>query len=125
MTQPKWFRDGKNLKVGDVVLILKHESSMDSNYQFGIVESVYTGRDGKVRKVKIRYRNHTENVDRTTERASRSLVVIRRADEMNIMDDLGEISRYVERRRLHQSEGSTAGECNSSNFSCISHSELN
>ena len=125
MRQPKWFRDGKNLKVGDVVLILKHESSMDSNYQFGIVESVYTGRDGKVRKVKIRYRNHTENVDRTTERASRSLVVIRRADEMNIMDDLGEISRYVERRRLHQSEGSTAGECNSSNFSRISHSELN
>ena len=109
MSQPKWFRSGKNLKPGDIVLFLKQESAIGSNYQFGLVDSVEAGRDNKVRKVTVRYRNHTEGVDRTTRRAARSLIVIRHADEMNIMDDLGDISRYVEnKRRMHQS---TAGEC--------------
>ena len=113
MHQPKWFQSGKDLVTGDIVLFLKQDSAIGSNYQFGIVESIESGRDKKVRKVTVRYRNHTEDVDRTTKRAARSLVVIRRIHEMNVMDDLSDISRYVEnRRKLHQSEQSTAGECN-------------
>ena len=115
MHQPKWFRSGKDLKEGDVVLFLKQESAIGSNYQFGIVESVDAGRDQKVRKVTVRYRNHSESTDRYTTRAARSLVVIRHADEMSIMEELGEVSRYVENKRKLNAGGkdpSTAGECN-------------
>ncbi len=108
MSQPKWFRVGRDLKSGDIVLFLKHDSAIGSNYQFGIVDSVESGRDHRIRKVTVRYRNHSESIDRTTKRAARSLIVIRHTDEMSVMDDLGEISRYVEnKRRLHQD--STAG----------------
>ena len=98
MHQPKWFRSDKDLHVGDVVLFLKKESTIESNYQFGIVESVSIGRDGKVREVQVRYRNHSDNTDRTTNRTARGLVVIRRADEMNVMEEIGDISRYVEQQ---------------------------
>ena len=64
-----------------------------------MVEEVEVGRDTKVRKVKVKYRSATENTDRTTYRATRSLVLIRRADESNVMEELGEISRYVESKR--------------------------
>ena len=40
-------------------------------------------------RVVIRYRNSTENVDRTTTRAVRSVVVIHRVDELSIMEALG------------------------------------
>ncbi len=99
MNQSKWFTSDKELKKGDVVLFLKQESSLASNYQFGIVESAEVGHDGKVRKVKVKYRNHNESVDRFTSRAIRSLVVIRRYDESNVMEELNELSRYVESRR--------------------------
>jgi hypothetical protein len=122
MHQPKWFRSGKDLKVGDVVLFLKQESAIGSNYQFGIVESVDAGRDSKVRKVTVRYRNHTESTDRFTTRAARALVVIRHADEMNIMEELGDISRYVENNRAHQS---TAGECNIADISTTNSVSVN
>ena len=67
--QPKWFRSDVNLKTGDIVLFLKQESTISSNYQYGAVEEVDVGRDGKVRKVKIRYRNHNENVHHLTYRS--------------------------------------------------------
>ena len=85
-------------------MFLKQESAVGSNYQFGIVDSVDAGRDQKVRTVTVRYRNHSESTDRLTTRAARSLVVIRRADEMNVMEELGEISRYVENKRTLQNQ---------------------
>ena len=101
LNQSKWFASDEALKKGDVVLFLKQEGSLSSNYQFGIIDSVNVGKDGKVRKVSVRYRSHNEKVDRYTSRAVRSLVVIRRYDESNVMEDLNELSRYVESRRSH------------------------
>ena len=69
MNQPKWFYSDKDLKKGDVVLFLKKECGIGSNYQFGIVEGVDVGRDEKIRRVKVKYRNHNENIDRFTNRA--------------------------------------------------------
>ena len=37
----------------------------------------------------IRYRNSSENVDRETSRSARTVVVIHRIDELNIMEELG------------------------------------
>ena len=69
MKQSKWFNSDDELKKGDVVLFIKQESSLSSNYQYGIIESVNVSNDGKVRKATVRYRNHSESVDRFTTRA--------------------------------------------------------
>ena len=101
MEQPKWFRDDQHIKQGDIVLFTKQEKEINSNYQYGMIDSVECGRDGKIRKVRVRYRNHNENVDRITFRSVRSLVVIHSVDEINIMQELGDIAVQVdaERRR--------------------------
>ena len=49
MEQPKWFRDDRNLQKGDIVLLLKHENKISSEYRYGMVESVEIGRDNKIR----------------------------------------------------------------------------
>ena len=101
MDKPKWFKSDRDLKVGDIVLFLKQESNLSSNYQFGMVESIEVGRDGKIRRAKLKYRNHNESVSRETYRAVRSLVIIHHVDELNMMEELGEIERYIENKRRH------------------------
>ena len=44
---------------------------------------------GRIRSATIRYRNATEDFDCTTNRAVRSLVVIHRVDELDLMEELG------------------------------------
>ena len=69
MDQPKWFKGERDLKVGDIVLFLKQDSELCDMYQYGMVEAVYRGRDGLIRKVDLKFRNHTEGVNRTTFRS--------------------------------------------------------
>ena len=45
--------------------------------------------DNVIRSVVVRYRNSTEAVDRRTVRAVRTIIVIHRIDELNIMEELG------------------------------------
>ena len=99
MEQPKWFRNDRDLKAGDIVLILKHESELQSTYQYGVIDSIELGRDNRVRKVHVRYRNASENVDRFTFRSARSIVVIHPVDEINVMQQLGQIASEVDRER--------------------------
>ena len=54
------------------------------------------GRDGKIRKVNVRYRNHNENTDRFTFRSTRSLVMIHPVDEITVMQELGQIAAKVD-----------------------------
>ena len=99
MEQPKWFRNEHNLKEGDVVMFSKQESELGNTYQYGIIAAVESGRDGKIRKVHVRYRNHNEKADRITFRSARSLVVIQSVDEVNVMQELGEIAIKVDAER--------------------------
>ena len=88
--QPKWYRTDEHLKAGDIVLFKKTEGSMVAGrYKYGIVEEVHISADGRIRSATIRYRNATEDVDRTTDRAVRSLVVVHRVDELDLMEELG------------------------------------
>ena len=96
MDQPKWFKSDRDLKKGDVVLFLKHESEISSTYQYGIIDAVEVSRDGKIRKVVVRYRNHSEDTNRTTYRSARSLVVIHPVDEIDIIQELGQIALEVD-----------------------------
>ena len=97
--QPKWFKSDVHLKKGDVVLFLKTESLLSTNYQFGMVESVNASKDGLIRKVTIKYRNSNENTNRTNERSVRGLVVIHHVDEIDIVQELGRIGCAADIRK--------------------------
>ena len=99
LDQPKWFRSDVDVKRGDVVMFLKNDKELSSTYQYGMIEDFQATRDGKIRNVTVRYRNASEDFDRVTSRAVRSLVVIKRADESSVLEELGEISRLVEAAR--------------------------
>ena len=90
MPRPKWFRNDTDIKKGDVVLFDKGEGSLIGEYQYGMVDSVKVGPDGKIRAVTVKYQNATENVSHTTFRAVRKLVIIHRVDEIDLMEELGE-----------------------------------
>ena len=64
-----------------------------------MVMSTEEGRDGKIRAVTIKYRNHNEDFDRETRRATRQLVIIHRVDELNILQELGEISTIADMKK--------------------------
>jgi len=93
MPRPKWFKSDIDVAVGGVELFTKHESALSSTYQFGIIDSVELRRDGKIRKVHVRYQNANEQCNRVTFRSTRSLVIIHRISETNIMQDLYEAER--------------------------------
>ena len=87
--KPKWFTSDRNLEKGDVILFNNGEGSLIGEYKYGIVEELHLSSDDKIRSVTIKYRNANENVYRTTVRAVRTLIVIHRVDEIDIMEELG------------------------------------
>lgn len=94
--QPKWYKTERDLNVGDIVLFSKEEKEIRTNYQFGIVVDVEVGRDGVVRKAKVKYKNSNESTYRETFRAVRSLIVIHHTDEINVMQEMGKIALQMD-----------------------------
>ena len=92
MHQPKWFQSDRDIKVCDTVLFIKHESTITSKYQCGMIHEVLPNRDGIIRKVVVKYRNDQKIVDRFTTRAVRELVLIHPVDELNLMEELGKMA---------------------------------
>ena len=87
--QPKWFKNDEDIKVGDIVLFNRSEGSFAGEYKYAVVDEVHHGSDDRIRSVVIRYRNANEEVVRKTVRAVRSLIIIHRIDEINILEELG------------------------------------
>ena len=94
--QPKWFRTDYDLKKGDLILFLKEEGSLVGSYQYGMIDEVEVGKDGKIRTVIVKYHNSNENHPRTTRRAVRELVMIHPVDELGIMEELGAVATYAD-----------------------------
>ena len=96
MPRPKWFVNERDVMRGDVVIFNKDDSKMIAGeYKYGMVESVTMSKDGRIRAAKIRYRNAHENIDRFTNRAVRTLVLIHRVDEIDLMEELGNAVTYA------------------------------
>ena len=89
--QPKWFKSDTDIQVGDVVLFLKN-SPLKLTYQYGIVDEVYKSKDYKIRQVRVTYRNSTENIDRSTVRHVRELIVIHYVNEKSLVEQLNNIA---------------------------------
>ena len=95
MPRPKWFVNERDVKEGDVIIFCKDDGKVTGEYKYGMIQSVTTSKDGNVRAATIRYRNAHENIDRTTNRAVRSLVLIHRVDEIDLMEELGNAATYA------------------------------
>ena len=96
MHHPKWFIDDRDVRVGDVVLFIKEEGhNIGGLYQYGMIHKTEKGRDDKVRKVSVRYRNHKDKVDRFTNRAVREIIVIHQVEELSILTELSQIQTFV------------------------------
>ena len=96
MHHPKWFQPDRDVNAGDVILFLKQENQLSSTYQYGMISDLSRSSDDKIRKATVRYRNSTEGVDRFTNRAVRQLIVIHPVDELNIMEELGQIATFAD-----------------------------
>jgi len=92
MDQPKWYKSDESISIGDIVLFLKLDNLLCSTYQYGIVESTQVSKDGRIRKVEVKYKNSTENVFRTTFRAVRELMVIHYEDEVGLYHELSKMN---------------------------------
>ena len=92
MNQPKWFKSDDSINIGDIVLFLKLDNLLCSTYQYGIVETTVADKDGKIRKVEVKYKNSNENTFRKTFRAVRELMVIHYEDELSISEELFEMN---------------------------------
>ena len=95
--KPVNWKSGDTVKEGDIVLFRKCEGSLGpGTYQYGIVQSVTVSADGVVRDAKVKYRNADEGKDRTTNRNVKSLILIHKVDELNIMKEMFDASLYVD-----------------------------
>ena len=95
--QPKWHKDDKDLNEGDLVYMEKDPgSALGSKWIIGIVEQVIPSRDGRVRRVVVKYQNSKEDHPRFTDRSVRRLVKIFDIDEYVLQDDLTELIRRLD-----------------------------
>ena len=96
--QPKWYDGHRDLQEGDLVYFQKKESKLDNKWTVGKVDQVVRGRDQKIRKVIIKYKNASEeNTFRFTERSVRKLVKLFSIDEHQIQEDLSELQKRIDR----------------------------
>ena len=94
MEQPKWYNTDRDMKICDIVLMLKQEGILNSTYQYGMVQEIQRDKDGIIRQVKVKYRNSNENQDRFTCRSVRKLIIIHPVDELSIMEELAQCPNY-------------------------------
>ena len=89
--QPNWFRIEYDLRERNVILFLKQDSLLSKVYQYGMVVLVQQSSDDVIRKVKKKYRNTNENVERETFRSVSQLEMIHPVDEIDIIQELNNI----------------------------------
>ena len=95
--QPKWYKDDEDLSEGDLVYMQKESDNLlGSKWIIGIVEQIIPSRDGKVRRVIVKYQNASENQPRFTDRSVRKLVKIFDIEEYVLQDDLTELLRRLD-----------------------------
>ena len=95
--QPKWYKDDKDLNEGDLVYMQKAaDNVLSSQWIIGMIEQVIRSRDGKVRRVLVKYHNASEREPRLTDRAVRGLIKIFDIDEYILQEDLAELIRRLD-----------------------------
>ena len=85
-----------------------------------MVNEVVPSKDGIIRKMILRYRNHQQNVDRYTTRSVRGLVLIHPIDELNLMEELGKVASIANKEYEELNiQKSSLWECKVKNITCV------
>ena len=92
---PKWFRNETDLNIGDLVFFQKSESELGYSLMLDMISAVDRSRDDVIRKLEIKYRNASEQQDRTTLRNVRTICKIWSEDNWNLQDDLKELAKKL------------------------------
>ena len=86
MYQPKWFKNDYDINVGDIVLFIKQDNPLCNTYQYGRIKEKIPSKDNRTRKVLVKYRNSSENMNRETYRAVRGLIRVHSVNELDVED---------------------------------------
>ena len=95
LPQPKWFKECPELKPGDIIYFQKTENELSSDWTVGQVHYVTRSKDGVIRRVCVKYFNHTENKPRYTDRAVRSLVRLFNIEDSYFMNDMAKVDKLI------------------------------
>lgn len=85
------FRTEYDLKDGDIVLFLKKDSTINKIHEYGKVKSVEKSSEDIIQKLRVKYRNANESIDRETYQQVRQLIMIDPVGEMDIIHSLNSI----------------------------------
>ena len=94
----KWRKTTENIKIGDIVVFLKSGQDVklgEPLWKYGRVVETEVSRDGLVRVVVIEYKNASEKVFRTTRRSARSVAVIHREGDLELVDELNAAAKMA------------------------------
>ena len=91
MLRPKWFRSERDLVAGDLVYFMKRDIDLTGKWTIWMVDLVSKGADGVIREVMIKYCT----LPRYTERSVGKLVRIFSFEDVNLGEDLAELSKRV------------------------------
>jgi len=109
---PKWYRSSPSICVGDIVVFQKkgQEQSLGSPiWTVGrVVMADPSPVDGKVRDITIEYKNLGETVFRTTHRAARSVAVLHKEGDLDLMQELSAASREANKAFFKRATGDQA-----------------
>ena len=93
--QPRWFKDSKQVKQGDVIMFQKVANELSSDWTVGQIESVVRSKDGAIRRVEVRYHNQSDKEPKFTDRAVRSLVRLFNVEDNYYIEDMAEVEKII------------------------------
>ena len=82
LLRKKWHYECRNMSVDDLVII-KDKHLPRGQWKLGLISQTFSDKDGKVRRVLVRYKNVNSNAYTEVERAVQNLVIISTVEEMN------------------------------------------
>ena len=87
----KWKRTNEQLVEGDIVIFLKSDAEHrlgDPVWRIARVHAVEVSEDGLARTATLEYRNPSEKTFRTTRRSVRTIIVVHREDQLDVLQAL-------------------------------------
>ena len=98
MRAPKWFNGMVDLEVGDLVYFKRTDTELghdQSKWVVGRIDKLERGKDQKIRRVWIRYKNAGEDNFQVTERSARSVIKIFSLVDSSVQEDLMEAQKFM------------------------------
>ena len=92
----KWQRDWGTVQVGDIVIFKRAEQALGAPvFRLARVVEIYLDKDDRVRRVKVEYKNSSENVFRNTVKDVKQIAKLHSDTDLVLVDALNESQRLA------------------------------